>query len=197
MKKPQKRELKYEALYQAALKIFAEYGFKKTTIEDIAKELGAAKSSLYFYIKDKRELYNKSVAYGLMKWQNAVKEAIAAEQDPARQFFIMAHKALEYLNEDKFLRKILMRDPSLFPLHPSQDPYTDINRASIDLLKEVLQKGVDSGVFRKLDIDTTAPLLFSIYVLLVQKVHMYPEDKFSRLHFEIGIDIIIRGLLAK
>ena len=196
MKKTKKREIKYEALFQAALKVFAEYGFKKTTIEDIADELGVGKSSLYFYIEDKRDLYDKAVAYGFGLWQNRVREAVAAETDAARQFTVMAHKALEYLTNDKYLRNILKRDPSLFPLHPSKDPYSEINRASLDMLKAVLRRGIDSGVFREVDIDTTAPLLFSIYVLLIQKAYMFPEGDFSGALFESGIDLILRGLLS-
>ena len=37
-----KREAKTEEIYRAALKTFAEYGFRKTTIEDIAASLGVA-----------------------------------------------------------------------------------------------------------------------------------------------------------
>jgi len=196
MKQTGKREVKYEALFQTALKVFAEYGFKKTTIEDIAGELGVGKSSLYFYIKNKRDLYNRAVAFGFNRWQDRVREAVAGETDAARQFNVMAHKALEYLTEDKYLRNILKRDPSLFPLHNSKDPYSEINRASIDMLKSVLHRGVDTGVFRKVDLETTAPLLFSIYVLLIQKVYMIPEGEFSGVVFETGIELILRGLLS-
>lgn len=196
MRRAQKREIRCEAIYKAALKVFAEYGYKKTTIEDIAAELGTAKSSLYFYIKDKRDLYDKAVAYGFRHWQNKVRDAIAAEADVEKRFIVMAHKAYEYLAEDRHFRKILMRDPSLFPLHPSQDPYSDINRDSIAMLTAILERGVKEGRFRPIDVTAVAPLMFSFYVLMIQRTYMFPEDEHTVM-FEDGIDLFLRGLVMK
>lgn len=196
MKLTVKRELKYEAIYKAALKVFAEYGFKKATIEDIAAELDTAKSSLYFYVKDKRELYDKAVAYGLRLWQNKVRDAVSAEPDIVEQFRIMANKAYEYLAEDRPLQRILMRDPALFPLFASQDPYSDINRDSIAMLKAILQRGIAEGRFRPIDVDGVAQLLFAFYVMLIQKTYMFPEGPLSRIMFKDGVDLVLKGLIA-
>jgi len=197
MKRAAKRELKYEAIYKAALKVFAEYGFKKATIEDIAAELDTAKSSLYFYVKDKRELYDKAVAYGLRRWQDKVRDAVDSEPDVVEQFIIMAHKAYEYLSEDRLLQRILMRDPALFPLFSSQDPYSDINRDSIGMLKAILQRGILEGRFRPIDVDGVAQLLFAFYVMLIQKTYMFPEGALSRIMFKDGVDLILSGLIAE
>jgi len=197
MKRAAKRELKYEAIYKAALKVFAEYGFKKATIEDIAAELDTAKSSLYFYVKDKRELYDKAVAYGLRRWQDKVRDAVDSEPDVVEQFIIMAHKAYEYLSEDRLLQHILMRDPALFPLFSSQDPYSDINRDSIGMLKSILQRGILEGRFRPIDVDGVAQLLFAFYVMLIQKTYMFPEGALSRIMFKDGVDLILSGLIAE
>ncbi len=194
MKKTNKREIRYESIYRASLKVFAEYGYKKTTIGDIANELGVVKSALYFYVADKKELYNNAVAFGLRLWQDKVRESVASESDPGRKFEVMAHKALEYLSEDRNLRNILMRDPALFPLHPSQDPYTDINRDSLEMLKGIITQGIAEKRFRNVDVNTVAPLIFSFYVMLVQKIYMFPEADFDRRMFEAGIDLVLRGL---
>ncbi len=197
MNRPVKRQLKYEAIYSAALKVFAEFGFRKTTIADIAAELGTAKSSLYFYVTDKRELYIKSVEYGLKRWQDKVRDAMAQETDIVKQFLVMSHKAYEYLAQDQYLHKILMRDPSLFPLYPSQDPYSDINRDSIGMLKAILKRGIAEGRFRAVNVDSLAPLMFSFYVMLIQKTYMYPEGELPRIMFEDAVDLILKGLIAE
>lgn len=197
MKKDKKRELKYELIYRASLKVFAEYGYKKATIGDIADELGVVKSALYFYVTDKKELYSKAVAFGLRLWQEKVREAVASESDPRRKFVVMAHKALDYLSEERSLRNILMRDPALFPLHPAKDPYTDINRDSLEMLKTIIRQGIAEKRFRKVDVNTVAPLIFSFYVMLIQKIYLFPETDFDRKMFETGIDLALRGLLIE
>lgn len=57
MSKKQKRE---ESILQIATEIFQKYGFKKTTIDDIANAAHKGKSSLYYYFKSKEDLF-KSV----------------------------------------------------------------------------------------------------------------------------------------
>ncbi|HOJ14640.1 MAG TPA: TetR/AcrR family transcriptional regulator [Deltaproteobacteria bacterium] len=194
MKRLTKRELRVEAIYKAALKVFAAYGFRKATIEDIANELGVGKSSLYFYVRDKRELYEKAVAYGLTRWQDKVRKAVADEPDPERKFVVMAKKAYEHLVEDQDLRRILERDPSLFPLDESRDPYAHINRASMNMIREVLANAIDAGRFRSVDLDAVPQLLFAVYVMLVQKAYMFGQGPLAGIMFEDGLDIVLDGL---
>lgn len=50
-------------LILAASKIFNQYGFKKTTMDDIAFAAGKGKSSLYYYFKNKEEVFEAVVDY--------------------------------------------------------------------------------------------------------------------------------------
>ena len=56
-------------IYEAALEVFAEYGFKKATLEDIAGQLGMTKGNLYRYARNKKDLYRNTVRYALLRWQ--------------------------------------------------------------------------------------------------------------------------------
>ncbi len=47
----------------AAGQIFYQYGFKKTTMDDIAFAAGKGKSSLYYYFKNKEEVFEAVVDY--------------------------------------------------------------------------------------------------------------------------------------
>lgn len=46
-----------ESIIDIASKIFQKYGFKKTTIDDIAEAAHKGKSSLYYYFKSKEEIF--------------------------------------------------------------------------------------------------------------------------------------------
>ena len=43
-------------ILRAAEALFQKWGLKKTTMEDIAKEAGKGKSTLYYYFKSKAEI---------------------------------------------------------------------------------------------------------------------------------------------
>ena len=191
------REEKTEEIYRAALKVFAEYGFKKTTVEDIASELGLAKGTLYLYAADKRDLYRRAVAWAFGIWQARVKEAVAQCDGPVAKLEVLTHKAYAYLSDNSAFQKILSRDPELFPLFTSKDPYADINHESVDMLRSVLREGVACGVFEMDDVESVAQSLFSIYVMFIQKTYVAEEGDEVRVMFENAIKLIMRGLLTR
>ena len=67
---------------EQALQIFSKYGYKKTTLEDIAGSLGITKGALYAYSENKKDLYEKAVALALKKWQDRVKEEVLKAENP-------------------------------------------------------------------------------------------------------------------
>lgn len=54
-----------ERIMEAALELFARYGFKKTTVDDIARESGVGKGTVYLYFSSKEE-----IALEVMRDQN-------------------------------------------------------------------------------------------------------------------------------
>ncbi len=47
-----------EQILQAASEVFLKWGIKKTTMEDIARAAGKGKSTLYYYFKNKEEIFD-------------------------------------------------------------------------------------------------------------------------------------------
>lgn len=189
------REDKLPRIYETALRVFARYGYKRTRVEDIADELGMTKGNIYLYADNKRDLYEKAVAHGLTRWQAMVGKAVARLDDPIEQFMVMCKKSYVYLSRDVALRTVLINDPSIFPLSRREDPFSEINRASMDLLRNVLSRGVAEGKFRAVDVDHLTELLFSIYVMFIIKTYVKSEGKSSQKMFEQGIDVVLHGLL--
>lgn len=54
-----------ERIMEASLELFARYGFKKTTVDDIARESGVGKGTVYLYFSSKEE-----IALEVMRDQN-------------------------------------------------------------------------------------------------------------------------------
>lgn len=192
-----KKEARLHQIYDAALKTFARFGYKKATVEDIAAAAGMTKGNLYLYVKDKRDLYEKSVAHGLLTWQNKVREEISYETDVEKQFLLLGAKAYEHLAQDDTLRTILINDPSIFPLSPTEDRFAHINNESISMLKHVLNKGIEEERFGDIDVDHTAQFLFSIYVMFIIKTYVKSEGSSTGKMFQEGLRIILHGLLKR
>lgn len=195
----QKRNRREDEILDAALEVFAELGFKKASVEDIAGKLGLSPGALYRYAEDKRDLYRKAVARAFLLWQEKVEAAASRETEPLARFRVICGSAFRYLSDEPRLRKVLSRDPSLFPFFEAEDPFLEINRSSEALLESCIRDGIASGAFApksEADIRAVGRVLFSLYVLFVQKAYVAEEDAEAVL-FERGLDLILDGLRSR
>ena len=184
-----------DILFAAALAVFARYGFKKTTVQDIAERLDMSKGNLYRYASSKRDLYEKTVSWALVRWQDNVRRAIAGATEVEEQFLIMCRSAVAYLATDPDLRQVLAADPDIFPMFAGNDPYGNINRASVEMIKVILKRGVQRGRFRPVDVDITAETMFGIYKMLIIRAYIRDEEQLLEQMFEQALDLMTHGLL--
>ncbi len=188
-------EDKLQEILSASLKCFSRYGYKKTTMEEIAAEMGLTKGALYLYADSKKELYQQAVAAALSRWQNRVREAVAKENSPHQKMKVMSFKAFQYLAEDDELRRVLVNDPAIFPMFPVEDPFLAINENSRNMLRSILEDGINAGVFRPVDPESITWLLFSIYKLFIIDTYIVSEKETTNKLFSEAVDLILHGLL--
>ena len=184
-----------EKIFDAAIAVFAKYGFKKATLDDIALELGMTKSNLYHYVKDKENLYEQAVAHGMLKWQRLVAEAVTKEKDVVAQFKCLCSTAFQYLARDVEMRTILVNDPSIFSISPKEDRFKSINNTSITMLKNIITKGIEENKFRSVDVGHTSEFLFSVYVMFIIKTYVKSEGSSTEILFTEALDLFIHGLI--
>jgi AcrR family transcriptional regulator len=188
------KELKQNEIFQAALKLFARFGYQKTTMEDVAAELGMSKGNLYFYISGKRDLYEKTVSSALQQWRETVAAVVAQVDDVVEKYAIMARLSFDYLVDHEDLRAILIQDPSIFTLTPREDRFYEINLGAMQLIKNILAQGIAMGRFHQMDVDHTSELFFSIYIMFLIKRYVKSEGVSSARMYDEATKIFLRGL---
>ena len=186
-----------EKMLEAALKVFSDHGYRRTTLDDVAKEAGVANSTLYNYFESKEDLYHQTCERAALAWQNWVKDRVA-EVDSARdKFLTMGRESFSYLSRNTELRKLLQNDPKLFPLFEFSERYTDIDMGAVGMLRGVLEQGVREGVFRPLNFEQVTHVIFSIYKMFVISAFIeHPEHGEEELFGET-LDMILDGLCAR
>jgi len=184
---------KLNEIYAAALTVFSEYGYKKATLEDIAAQLGLTKGALYQYAKSKKDLYYRTVEFSLLNWQCKVFDAVSKETDVEKQFIVLCKMACIYLSEDIMLKKILIKDPSIFPISFNTDPFKTVNNTSMNFLRSILDKGISENKFRRMDTELMTRFLFSIYKMLIIETYVLEEQD---ANIDSVIDIITQGFFS-
>lgn len=71
-----------ESIVNAAIDIFSKYGFKKTTMDDIAMALGKGKSSIYYYFRNKEEIFQAVLEKEVTLLKSKLQEAVNAKKNP-------------------------------------------------------------------------------------------------------------------
>lgn len=182
-------------IYEAALQVFSEYGYKKATLEEIGNLLNMTNANLYGYSTSKLSLYYESVGYALKKWQNYVYEAIKDLDDPVIKLETMYDRAVGYLKEDKVFLKILKSDPEIFPLFPKVDPYEGINRRSVEIITGILQDGIEKGVFYDINTEKIAQISFSIYKNLIIGGLIQSDDSDVDEIYHVAKQMFVHGIV--
>jgi AcrR family transcriptional regulator len=183
-----------ENLLKAALRVFAKNGFRKTTLDDIAREAGIAKSTLYNYFKDKADIYLQVCLYAALAWQDHVKAKVAQVEDPREKFLTLGRESFAYLQSHDDLRKLLQQDPELFPLFQKSKRYPEVDLEAENMLRDILWEGIQKGVFRRVPLEPATRLIFSMYRMFVVKTYLeHPEFGEDQL-YETGLSIALDGI---
>jgi AcrR family transcriptional regulator len=83
-------ETRRDALLEAAVGVFARYGFRKTSMNEVARAAGVSRQGLYLQFADKEELFRTAVTYKLSRQLSAALLALANDREPLERRLIAA-----------------------------------------------------------------------------------------------------------
>ncbi|MEA5048506.1 MAG: TetR/AcrR family transcriptional regulator [Eubacteriales bacterium] len=181
-------------ILDAALKVFSRYGYKKSTLEDIAGELGMTNTAMYAYASSKRDLYEQTVRYVMKHWQSSVQQAVEEKTTACAKMSALCESALYYLAKDVEFCALLRNDPSIFPMFPTVDPYEEINRDSVRMIEYILVFGRKTGEFRAVDAQAVSEVLFSIYKNFIIHTYINSEEDYTSRYLPITMELILTGI---
>ena len=183
-----------QIILDAALKVFSRFGYKKSTLEDIASELGMTNTAMYAYAASKRDLYERTVSFVMKRWQSAVEQAVNAKTTAQEKMTALCQSALYYLAQDQAFCALLRSDPQIFPMFPTVDPYEEINRDSVRMIERILLFGQETGEFRAVDAPAVSEVLFSIYKNFIIHTYINSEEDYTSRYLPITMDLILNGI---
>ncbi|MBU2558238.1 MAG: TetR/AcrR family transcriptional regulator [Bacteroidetes bacterium] len=149
------KEDPHDLIIQVSAQLFGRFGYKKTTMDDIAQALRMGKSSLYYYFKSKEEVFQAVVEMEASQLKAAVLVAINKESDPQeklRQYvMVRMQKFKETVNLYEAVRSdYLMHLPFIEKVRVKYD------LEEVSIIQGILKDGQQKAVFRIDDIQLGA-----------------------------------------
>jgi AcrR family transcriptional regulator len=155
-------ETKRDAILDAALKLFSQYGYRRTSIDDIAREAEIAKGTVYLSFKSKEEIFRALCECLIERSEDGVRAARAAG-GPIDERLIGALDA-----KFGFLFETVYRSPHAAELMDSKnrlsaDIFARAGRRYMKELREMIEEAKQAGELElssmQLDADAVAQIL--------------------------------------
>ena len=131
--------------------LFARFGLNKTTIDDIAKSVNMGKSSLYYYFKNKQEIFKAVLERELEALEQKLAAVTRGPETPQHKLKNFIVTRVNYLKNHENIRRAIKDDYLSF-----YDFVIEVRKYFEQLeehsLKSILKEGIHKGVFMIKDI---------------------------------------------
>jgi len=181
-------------ILQEARNLFARYGLKKTSMDDIAEAVGLVKTSLYYYFDNKEELFQAVIRYEGQILINRLKQEINRYESPQRKLRAYVITRMEYLKELVNLYRLTRTSAQeLLPLVEGerQQFFEEEKRLVLDILEE----GSRKNVFKVLDPEIITMIIIASLRGLEPTILMYHDRQLSQSDYNAILDVLFYGIL--
>lgn len=158
--------MKDKQIIEAARKLFNKYGFRKVTMDEIAREANVTKKTVYTYFSSKEELFK----YFINEELGNMKKIVEDVEEKNMDFYDTVHEGiynlLKYKNQRKFLKNVFNEAEIL------KNPVIVDNLKILDVeiqnyIKRKLEKAIEKEHIKVLNVDITAFLIYKMYIALM------------------------------
>ncbi len=178
---------RYLRIVEESKKLFCKYGFKSVSMDDVARELGVSKKTLYQFVSNKADLIQKTFELDVFQLKSWVDEIISSDTNAIDELMVISqHISKDF---DRFnpsaafdLQKYY---PVLFKNHMEEKQQFVQHH-----IKANIERGIEQGLFRAdLDIDLEAGL----YIQKMTAMHNNDLDFLKNLTFEKIFEVMIEN----
>lgn len=183
-----------KVILEAARRRFARFGPQKTTMEEVAREAGCSRATVYSYFGNKQELYASLLEADAEDFIEEVEQVLAKPAGARGKIRRIVEITRATYAKNHVLRLAVARDGEM-----SLDPIAHAfvrgqDRRIIGLLRRVLEQGVKEGSLRRIDPERVAYLMFHLGSFLVARetsgMADYPFDEIMA----VMDDVFDRGI---
>lgn len=182
-RKQQERQARRRRIQRAAREVFAEKGYAKTSIEQVARQASLSVGAIYLYFRSKEDLYVSLLEETFEVFEAEMRQLrgrtdLHSGDRLQSAWLFLSQWAVADVEGTRMLR--LVSQPGV--RKQLSDEVAVAAKAGLEMLRDslaaMLQGGIDTGAYRSVDARDTADLLWSLFLGLL-------ESNDGRLNLEI------------
>lgn len=184
---PEGHEMRARIL-DSADALFAHFGFEKTSVADIAREVGISSAYVYRFFDSKAAIGEAVADSRLQRIQHGVWE-IARKSLPAEEKFLKSIEFLKTCSLDLFFKSKRLHELTTFAI---RERWPSVERHKLEMknaFRHIIMDGQAEGVFAKGDADADA-------AAVVDGLYLVAHPLILEEMIDDDLDVRIRRLAA-
>lgn len=134
------------AILEVSRDLFAKFGYKKTTMEDIAHALGKGKSSLYYYFKNKEEIFQAVIDWEEDILFSRLKDVVSLSVSAAEKIKKYVEVRMETIRElENYHKALKIENTGGFDFLSHIKGRSEKEEAK--MLEEIIIEGINTSLF--------------------------------------------------
>jgi AcrR family transcriptional regulator len=178
-----------QQIIDAATNSFSLYGYKATTIDQVAKLANVGKGTIYTFFKNKEELFDEIINRLIKEMKKVADESV----NPSYSFYENVHRSLygllEFRKEHQLTIK-LSQEARDIGTPAVLEVMERLELAILNFIKEKVISAIQKGEIRECDPEITSFIMMKLYIALIfdweKKREPLSKEKISEL-FEFYI----------
>ena len=155
-----------EILVQAA-NLFRKKGFSGTSMQDIARDVGILKGSIYYYFNSKNEIFREVLIKGISPVLKNAEFIMAKDLSPAEKLRELLRSHIDYIMHDNYSLILYFQEKEKISVQETKK-YLESRNKYEKIFKDLLAQGIKQGVFPKVDITLTVYAILGMCNWIVQ-----------------------------
>ena len=188
-----KDDIVRELILQAARRVFRKWGLNKSTMEDIAREAGKGKSTLYYYFVSKDEIFDvvvKAEMAGVLKRSKEAIRNVTSAKEKLRTYLVVSFAELKNTATlYDIVRTEIKGNPHF--IETTQKQFEESEEA---FLKEILTLGVQQKEYTFAD-ERELAMAARVVLNIMRALELYFFiEHFDTEHVDMAARLIADGI---
>lgn len=151
------QDLRKEQILDAALEVIVQKGYESSRMDDIVKTSNLSKGAIYWYYKSKKDVYLSLVNLWVNRYGAVLNHIIEDEKPASRQLQDLFEYFIDQYENDPTVFKALLEFWSMAGRdNDFNNKVKKVYNEFLDLIRGIVQKGVDTNEFKNVDVDIAA-----------------------------------------
>jgi AcrR family transcriptional regulator len=198
--KDKRRNMNKIDIIDAAERLLFSKGYNNSTMDEIAKEAGYTKKTLYSYFDSKEDIYGKIIERGYLVLNNLFSEALEKEKDSSEisKIRAMGYSFLEFERDySGYFKAVFESEVYIIECE-------ELEQTTLDMLQKCIEEGVKKGeITDRIDCISISLILWSSlmgFINTFSRKEKYIKNYFNKDIGEViekGLDFILNSIKSE